>query len=62
VVQWLRICLPMQGIGLYPWLGIKIPQLWGNESPSATAREAPPFHNQRKPAYPNKDPAQPKKI
>ena len=38
VVQWLRICLPMQGHGFEPWSG-KIPHAAEQLSPCATTTE-----------------------
>ena len=54
MVQWLRICLPMQGdIGSIPGQGTKIPQASGQLSPHAATTD-PVYHNQRSPWTPTK--------
>ena len=60
-VQWLRICLPMQGIwilSLVKALGSRL--LWGNLAHALQQRRAPARCNQRKLALSNEDPGQPK--
>ena len=75
VVQWLRICLTMQGTQLDLWSG-KIPfameqvspcainycthMLWSPCSATGETNEKPMYHNQRKPTHSNEDPEQPK--
>ena len=52
MVQWLRIYLPVQGVGSIPVQGTKIPHVSGQLSPHTATREAP--------MHCNKDPEQPK--
>ena len=57
VVQWLRICLAMQGdLGLIPGWGTKIPHVAEQLSPHATTTN-PMCHNWRVCAQQRKDPA-----
>jgi len=41
VAQWLRICLPVQGIWVQSWSGTKIPHAVGQPSPHTTTGEHP---------------------
>ena len=69
VVQWLRICLPTQGMEVWPLVReLRSHMLWGNyarvlqleKSASCNQREAPTSYSQQ-PAHHNEDPVQPKK-
>ena len=57
VVQWLRICLPMQGHRFDPCSG-KIPQASGQLGLCAATAE-PERHSERKPMCNSEDQAQP---